>query len=68
MKNVRKHKNIKLETTARRKKYLVPELSYHTATFFTGTLLEIEMEKNQILVNKALYLDCLFRSEQNYNV
>ena len=45
MKNVRKHRNIKLEATARRRKYLVLELSYHTATFFTGTLIEIEIKK-----------------------
>ena len=35
MENVRKHRNIKLVTTKRRKNYLVSEPNYHTAMFFT---------------------------------
>ena len=34
MENVRKHRNIKLVTTERRRNYLVPEPNDHTAKFF----------------------------------
>ena len=56
MKNVRKHRNIKLVTTERRINYLVSEPSYHTTKFFTENLLTIEMRKTQILMNKLVYL------------
>ena len=39
--NVRKHRNIKLVTTDRRRDYLVSEPNYHTAKFFTENLLEL---------------------------
>ena len=32
--NVRKHRDIKLVTTERRRNYLVPESIYHTTKFF----------------------------------
>ena len=35
MENARKHRDIKLLTTERRKNYLVPEPNYHTTKFFT---------------------------------
>ena len=35
MENVRKHKNIELVTTERRRKYLVSEPNYHTTKSFT---------------------------------
>ena len=56
MENVRKHRNIKLVTTERRRNYLVPEANYHTTKFFTGNLLAIEMRKTQILMNNPVYL------------
>ena len=56
MENVRKHKDIKLVTTERRRNYLVSEPNYHTATFFTENLLAIEMKKTQILMNKFVDL------------
>ena len=56
MKNVRKHRNIKLVTTERGRTYLVSELNYHTTKFFTENLLAIEIRKTQILVNKPVYL------------
>ena len=34
MENVRKHKDIKLVTTERRRNYLVSEPHYHTTKFF----------------------------------
>ena len=56
MENVRKHRNIKLVTTERRRNYLVSEPNYHTTKFFTENLLAIEMRKTQILMNKPVYL------------
>ena len=58
MENVRKHRDIKLLTTERRRSYLVPEPNYHTTNSFTENLLAIEMRKTQILMNKPVYL-CL---------
>ena len=52
MENVRKHKDIKLVTTERRRNYLVSEPNYHTAKFFTEHMLAIEMKKTEILMNK----------------
>ena len=49
MENVRKHRNIKLVTTERRRKYLVSETNYHTTKFFTEYLLAIEMKKSKYL-------------------
>ena len=39
MENVRKHINIKLVTTERRKNYLVSQPNYYTTKFFTEILL-----------------------------
>ena len=44
--NLRKHVNIKLVTTERRRNYLVSQLHYHTTKFFTENLLAIEKKKN----------------------
>ena len=48
MENLRKHRDIKLIITERRRNYLVSESNYHTAKFFTVDLLAIEMKKTQI--------------------
>ena len=56
MENVRKHRNITLVTTERRRNYLVRERNYHTTKFFTENLLAIEMRKTPILMNKPVYL------------
>ena len=47
MKNVRKHRNIKLVTTERRRNYLVPLSNYHITKFFTENLLAVEMKKKK---------------------
>ena len=47
MENVRKHRDIKLVTTERRRNYLVSEPNYNTAKFFTEHLLAIEMKKKK---------------------
>ena len=56
MENLRKHRDIKLVTTERRRNYLVSEPSYHITKFFTENLLAIEMEKTEILMNKPVCL------------
>ena len=47
--NVRKHRNIKLVTTEKRKDYLVSEPNDHTTKFFTENLLAIEWENLKYL-------------------
>ena len=56
MKNVRKYRDIKLVTTERRRNYLVLEPNYHTAKFFAENLLAMPMKKDQVLMNKPVYL------------
>ena len=53
--NKRKHRDIKLVKTERRRNYLVSEPDYHITKFFTENLLAIEMKKMQVLMNKAVY-------------
>ena len=45
--NMRKHRDIKLVATERRRNYLVSEPNYHTTKFFTEHLLAIEFKKNR---------------------
>ena len=45
MENVRKHRDIKLVTTERRRNYFASEPIYHTPKFLTENLLAIEMKK-----------------------
>ena len=52
--NVRKHRNIKLVTTKRRRNYLVSEPNFHITKFFIEELLAIEMKKAEILMNKPV--------------
>ena len=56
MENVRKHRNIKLITTERKRNYLVSEPNYHTTNFFTENVSAIEMTKTKILMNKPVCL------------
>ena len=58
--SVRKHRDIKLVTTERRRNYLVSEPNYHSTKIFTKKLLAIEMKKTQIYMNKPVYLMCKF--------
>ena len=56
MENVRKHRDIKLVTTNRRRNYLVSEPSYHTTHLFLENLLAIEKKKIKVKMNKPVYL------------
>ena len=47
MENVRKHRDIKLVTTERRRNYLVSESNYYTTKFFSENLFAVEMKKTQ---------------------
>ena len=46
MKNVRKHKSIKLVTTEERRNYLVSEPNCHKTNFFSENVLIIELKKS----------------------
>ena len=52
---MRKHRDIKLVTTERRRNYLVSETNYYTTKIFNKNLLAAEMKKNQITMNKPVY-------------
>ena len=45
MENVRKHRDIKLVTTNKRRNQLVSEPNYHTTKYFSKDLLAIELRK-----------------------
>ena len=56
MENVKKHRDIKLVTTEKRRNYLVSQPNYHSTKFFSENLLVIEMTKIQMFMNKPVYL------------
>ena len=56
MENVRKHRDIKLVTTYKRRNQLMSEPNYHTAKWFSENLLAIEMKKIKMKTNKSVYL------------
>ena len=56
MENVRKHRDIKLLTTDKRRNQLVPEPNYHTIKCFSENLLATEMKKTKVKMNKPIYL------------
>ena len=57
MENARKHRDIKVVTTNKRKNYLVSEPTYHTTKWFLEDLIGIEMKKIKVKMNKPIYLD-----------
>ena len=48
MENIRKHRDIKLVTTNKRKNYLVSQPSYPTTKYFSENLLAQEMKKIKV--------------------
>ena len=54
--NVRKHRDIKLVTTEKKRIKLVSEPNYHTTKRFSENLLAIEMKKTKVKMNKPVYL------------
>ena len=53
--NVRKHRDIKLVTTDKRRNQLTLEPNYHTTKYFSGNLMASE-RKIKVKVNKPIYL------------
>ena len=56
MENARKHRDIKLVTTDKRRNQLVSEPNYHTPKYFSENLMAIEMKKAKVKMNKSIYL------------
>ena len=59
MENVRKHRDIKLVTTDKRRNQLVSEPNYHRTKWFSEDLLAIEIKKTKVKLNKPVYLGLL---------
>ena len=56
MENIRKHRDIKLVTTDKKRSKLVSELNYHTINLISEDLSIIEMKKTKVRMNKPIYL------------
>ena len=56
MENIRKHRDIKLVTTDKKRSKLVSESNYHTMNYISENLLIIEMKKTKVKMNKPIYL------------
>ena len=56
MENVRKHRDIKLVTTDKKRSKLVSEPNYHTINLISEDLSIIEMKKTKAKMNKPIYL------------
>ena len=56
MENVRKHRDIKLVATDKRRNRLVSERNCHTTKLFPEKLLAVETKKTKVKMNKPLYL------------
>ena len=52
----RKHRDIKLVTTDKRRNQLFSEPNYHTTKWFSENLSAIEMKKIKVKINKPVYL------------
>ena len=56
MENIRKHRDIKLVTTDKKRSKLVSEPNYHTINLISEDLSIIEMKKTKVKMNKSIYL------------
>ena len=56
MENIRKHRDIKLVTTDKKRNKLVSESNYHTINYISEDLSIIEMNKTKLKMNKPIYL------------
>ena len=59
MDNVRKHRDIKLVTTDKKRNQLVSEPNYHTKKYFSENLLATEMKNIKVKMNKPVW-DCRY--------
>ena len=55
MENIRKHRDIKLVTTDKKRNKLVSEPNYHTMNYISKDLSIIEMNKTRVKMNKPIY-------------
>ena len=56
MGNVRKHRDIKLVRTDKKRNQLASEPNYHTTKYFSENLMAIEMKKTKVKMNKLIDL------------
>ena len=56
MENIRKHRDIKIVTTDKKRNKLVLEPNYHTMNYISEDLSIIEMNKTKVKMNKPIYL------------
>ena len=56
MEHIRKHRDIKLVTTDKKRSKLVSEPNYHTINYISEDLSIIEMKKTEVKMNKPIYL------------
>ena len=56
MENIRKHRDIKLVTTNKKRSKLVSEPNYHTINYISEDLSITEMNKTKVKMNKPIYL------------
>ena len=56
MENVRKHRDIKLVTTDKKRSKLVSEPNYHTMNYISENLSITEMRRTKVKMNKPIYL------------
>ena len=56
MENIRKHRDIKIVTTDKKRSKLVSEPNYHTINLISEDLSIIEMKKTKVKMNKPIYL------------
>ena len=56
MENIRKHRNIKIITTNKKRNKLVSEPNYYTINYILEDLSRIEMNKTKVEMNKPIYL------------
>ena len=56
MENIRKHRNIKLVTTDKKRNKLVSEPNYHTINYISEDLSIIEIKITKVKMNKPIYL------------
>ena len=56
MENIKKHRDIKLVATDKKRSKLVSEPNYHTMNYISEDLSIIEMNKSRVKMNKPIYL------------
>ena len=56
MENIRKHRDIKLVTTDKKRSKLVSEPNYHSINLISEESSIIEMKKTKVKMNKPIYL------------